>query len=199
MRSSVCVFIAFSMLIGSAGAQSPADQTQQTPQPGFDAADAIFDVSAGTILRAGAARDTVPVYSIGHRVTARGRGICTEEACPLTVNNRDVFAERERLAVLRQADTDPATVVLADDQDYPTGWLRLRLGDRGETVKELQTLLVKDGAALTPDGVFGPATEAAIRDLQRRWRLDVDGAASLRTLYVLGVIGARTTDRTASF
>jgi hypothetical protein len=198
MRRHLFVFLLGTTIAGSASAQSPADQTQ-TPQPGFDASAVIFDVTAGTILRAGPALDTAPVYSIGHRVTARGRGVCAADTCPLEVNDREVFAERARIAILRHAEADPATVILADDQDYPTGWLRLRLGDRGETVKELQSLLVKDGATLTPDGVFGAETEAAVRDLQRRWRIDVDGAAGLRTLYVLGVLGKRAPDWTVAF
>src|SRR5690606_41655877 len=53
----------------------------------------------------------------------------------------------------------------------------LRLGDRGSAVVELQGLLNKHGASLAADGIFGPATEKAVRDFQRQAGLVVDGIA----------------------
>jgi hypothetical protein len=193
MRHLLLFFPFVGVFSGAAGAQT------RVPPTGFDAGAAIFDIQPGTVVRADESPDAPPVYTVWHRLTARGEGVCTAVACRLKVNDRDVYAERERLVIARRADADPATVVLDDDEDYPAGWLRLRLGDRGDSVKELQNLLVKDGAEITPDGVFGPATEAAIRDLQRRWRLQIDGAAGHRTLYLLGVIGDRARERAASF
>lgn len=59
-----------------------------------------------------------------------------------------------------------------DGQGRPT----LRRGDRGDSVKQLQQLL-----KLTPDGSFGPQTEAALRDWQRAHNLVPDGIAGPTT------------------
>lgn len=61
----------------------------------------------------------------------------------------------------------------------------LRLGDRGSAVVELQGLLNKHGASLAADGIFGPATEKAVRDFQRQAGLVVDGIAGPKTFAVL--------------
>ncbi|SMH42250.1 N-acetylmuramidase domain-containing protein [Mesorhizobium australicum] len=61
----------------------------------------------------------------------------------------------------------------------------LRLGARGDAVKELQTLLAGAGHALTADGDFGPKTAAAVRAFQRAAGLTVDGIAGPATLSAL--------------
>lgn len=61
----------------------------------------------------------------------------------------------------------------------------LRLGDRGSAVVELQGLLNKHGASLAADGIFGPATEKAVRDFQRQAGLVVDGIAGPKTMAML--------------
>src|SRR5690606_23739721 len=61
----------------------------------------------------------------------------------------------------------------------------LRLGDRGSAVVELQGLLSKHGASLAADGIFGPATEKAVRDFQRKVGLVVDGIAGPKTRAML--------------
>lgn len=58
----------------------------------------------------------------------------------------------------------------------------LRKGDRGESVKLLQTHL-----GITVDGQFGPATEAAVRQLQQQKGLIVDGLVGPKTWKALGV------------
>lgn len=65
----------------------------------------------------------------------------------------------------------------------------LRRGARGETVRALQTALTAQGHALSPDGIFGPATERAVRAFQARNGLAVDGIAGPATIAALG--GAR--------
>lgn len=47
----------------------------------------------------------------------------------------------------------------------------LRMGSRGEPVRELQNLL----RGLTVDGIFGPATEARVREFQRAQGIVADG------------------------
>lgn len=61
----------------------------------------------------------------------------------------------------------------------------LRLGSNGSRVRELQTLLVRAGYALTIDGDFGPATDAAVRNLQKHADLEIDGVAGPQTMRAL--------------
>lgn len=63
----------------------------------------------------------------------------------------------------------------------------LRRGRSGVKVIRLQQLLNKFDFGLKVDGVFGASTEAAVKDLQRRWGITVDG-----------VVGAQTYERLAS-
>ena len=66
----------------------------------------------------------------------------------------------------------------------------LRRGARGEAVHSLQTALTARGYPLAADGIFGPATERAVKAFQTRNRLGVDGIAGPVTLAALGL--ART-------
>ena len=66
---------------------------------------------------------------------------------------------------------------------YPTN--TLRIGDRGEQVRQLQAGLNRDYPAysrLVVDGEFGPATESVVREFQRRAGLQVTGVADFETL-----------------
>jgi peptidoglycan hydrolase-like protein with peptidoglycan-binding domain len=58
----------------------------------------------------------------------------------------------------------------------------LRLGDRGESVRELQRLLTQAGCALSADGVFGNSTQEALIAFQKRCGLTADGLAGSRTM-----------------
>ena len=58
----------------------------------------------------------------------------------------------------------------------------LRRGSRGGDVKSLQVLLrAKAGQNVAADGDFGPATDAAVRNVQRFFRLAVDGVVGSKT------------------
>ena len=59
----------------------------------------------------------------------------------------------------------------------PSAGTVLRRGSRGEGVKWLQTELGLEGFALAVDGIYGQATEQAVRAYQERKRLAVDGMA----------------------
>ena len=61
-------------------------------------------------------------------------------------------------------------------QLYPT----VRRGSRGEVVKILQAEL-----RLARDGIFGPITEAMLRDYQHEHRLTIDGVAGPKTWLAL--------------
>lgn len=56
---------------------------------------------------------------------------------------------------------------------------------RGDDVRGLQAALDRAGFANTPDGVFGPATEALLRRFQSSRELAADGVAGPRTLSAL--------------
>lgn len=57
----------------------------------------------------------------------------------------------------------------------------LRIGDHGADVTVLQQRLARAGYAVSTDGWFGPATEAAVRAFQRNHSQVVDGIAGPRT------------------
>lgn len=64
----------------------------------------------------------------------------------------------------------------------------LRRGEQGEEVRRLQEALNRNGAQLPTNGVYGPQTEAAVSDYQRRNNMQsVDGVAGPRTLAALGL------------
>src|SRR5699024_9081956 len=58
---------------------------------------------------------------------------------------------------------------------------KLRQGDRGSAVSTLQTRLNAPGASIAVDGVFGPATNSAVTDLQSSADITVDGVVGPNT------------------
>jgi N-acetylmuramoyl-L-alanine amidase len=66
----------------------------------------------------------------------------------------------------------------------------IRRGSRGKTVQVLQVELNNRGARLVADGVFGPATDRAVRDFQRSQRLEQDGIVGPATWAALFTKGA---------
>ena len=61
--------------------------------------------------------------------------------------------------------------------DHPV----LRRGDSGLAVKRLQSLLRAEGQTVNVDGLFGVATEAAVRAFQTATHLTVDGIVGPKT------------------
>uniref|UniRef100_A0AAU8GJ76 Endolysin n=1 Tax=Salmonella phage vB_STmST313_KE27 TaxID=3161178 RepID=A0AAU8GJ76_9CAUD len=61
----------------------------------------------------------------------------------------------------------------------------LKLGNRGSEVKSLQQSLNKIGFSLTADGIFGKATENAVKSVQAGAGLDIDGIAGPKTFYAI--------------
>ncbi|WP_192843462.1 peptidoglycan-binding domain-containing protein [Aureimonas sp. N4] len=58
----------------------------------------------------------------------------------------------------------------------------LRLGAKGACVRELRALLVRAGEPVKVDGDFGQTTRDAVRALQKRLGLAVDGVAGPETM-----------------
>ena len=60
----------------------------------------------------------------------------------------------------------------------------IRVGDRGESVRQIQRCLNRTiNAGLNEDGVFGPLTQAAVMNYQRANGLNPDGADVIIGLY----------------
>lgn len=98
------------------------------------------------------------------------------------LNDGTTFAQCEAaLAALRGA---PAGVPQAG---HPAAAGVLQLGSRGDAVLRLQRVLNAwyPWLGLQLDGIYGPQTEKAVRELQQRARLTVDGIAGPQTLGVL--------------
>jgi peptidoglycan hydrolase-like protein with peptidoglycan-binding domain len=61
----------------------------------------------------------------------------------------------------------------------------LKKGSKGAAVKTLQENLVKLGYAVTVDGIFGPDTENAVRQLQKAFGYNVDGIVGDATQFLI--------------
>lgn len=72
---------------------------------------------------------------------------------------------------------DVDTFGTANPYRKPDAGTVLKNGSRGEGVKWLQTELVQEGYEIAVDGIYGSATEQAVRDYQKRKGLAVDGKA----------------------
>lgn len=68
--------------------------------------------------------------------------------------------------------------------DWPSLIRTVRLGDAGDAVRAVQSLLREDIAV---DGVFGPATDAAVRELQSVFLPPADGIVGPHTWHMLVV------------
>jgi peptidoglycan hydrolase-like protein with peptidoglycan-binding domain len=60
-------------------------------------------------------------------------------------------------------------------------WPIVRQGDQEHPVRTLQYLLRARGHGIAADGIFGPVTEAAVRDFQGDKGLTVDGVVGAQT------------------
>jgi hypothetical protein len=90
--------------------------------------------------------------------------------------NFDMAVFRRAVSELLVGKTPPPPIPAKDGADRPT----IRRGARGALVAQLQNLL-----DLTPDGIFGPNTEAAVRAFQRGQDLVGDGIVGPKTWAVL--------------
>jgi murein DD-endopeptidase MepM/ murein hydrolase activator NlpD len=65
--------------------------------------------------------------------------------------------------------------------------LRLRVGSRGDAVRDLQRELRRRGQRIAVDGAFGPATKKAVKRMQKRFRMKQTGVADAKLLKRLGL------------
>lgn len=85
--------------------------------------------------------------------------------------------------------TDEISGIPSSYPGYP-----LRVGDSGEKVRQMQHQLnvISEGYPLIPklseDGIFGPATEEAVKTFQRIFGLTQDGIVGFRTWYKISEI-----------
>jgi Domain of unknown function (DUF1906)/Putative peptidoglycan binding domain len=88
-----------------------------------------------------------------------------------------------------QIDGDYMDVQVAGDSGPPPtpDWPLVSNGDTGERVRTVQYLLDEHGATLSVDGVFGPATTAAVKAFQSAHGLTVDGIVGPMTWSALVV------------
>jgi murein L,D-transpeptidase YcbB/YkuD len=87
--------------------------------------------------------------------------------------NFDMDDFRREVAIcMGEAVPKPVLIPVAQETGRPT----LRRGARGDLVKKIQAALQVDA-----DGIFGPGTEAALREFQRAKGLVPDGIAGPRT------------------
>jgi peptidoglycan hydrolase-like protein with peptidoglycan-binding domain len=86
------------------------------------------------------------------------------------------------------------------DEPAPPHDENLDFGDRSTEVAELQRLLSKAlGTDITPDGVFGAQTRAAVIEFQSRNKLAPDGVAGSMTMEALRKVAPAATDDNLKF
>lgn len=81
----------------------------------------------------------------------------------------------------------PAAAATAPAPGSVDAGIRLRLGARGDLVRELQRELRRRGAALRADGVYGRSTVRAVRWIQARQHLRRTGVADATLLSRIGI------------
>lgn len=101
-------------------------------------------------------------YACGHKEFALPKGRKND---PANIDMADFRAKVASLMAGTGVVSNPV-IPAQDGQARPT----LRRGDKGEAVRVLQS-----GLGVGVDGVFGPGTEAAVRDFQRKHNLVPDG------------------------
>ncbi len=90
-----------------------------------------------------------------------------------------------RVTPVVRRHSPPPAVVPSSLADCVAGGAVLFKGTRGPVVAELQRRLVAHGLKVDVDGVFGPGTEAAVREFQQRAGLAADGLVGKKTARAL--------------
>lgn len=89
------------------------------------------------------------------------------------------------LSTPRRSSMSTTTYPSTRTTTYALGDRVLKLGDRGVDVTALQQLLISVGYEVSANGVFGLATNAAVKDFQATHQLPADGVVGPQTLSAL--------------
>lgn len=132
-------------------------------------------------LDASGVADTATLMALGLLTTP------VQTVTPAAVARRGVAAAPEDLPAPVVVSTAPVMVSL----EVP-----VRLGDRGDKVRQIQQAMTDAGITVRGgvDGVFGSGTQAAVRDFQRRAGLPVTGEVDSATHAAMITASGRATE-----
>ncbi len=157
--------------------------------------DGIFGPETEAAVRAfQASRGLTADGVVGPLTTAALRGQSTPDAftaavrTPLPVEPTSSTATAREAVYTGASEAEPSAAASAEHETSPSeASASAREQSGAKAVAQLQSAL-----HVTPDGDFGPETEAAILRLQARHGLNVDGVVGPATWSVIGVHGQET-------
>ena len=152
-------------------------------------ADQATDVGTRPILRPGDKEAAKVKYIKEVQTILKAKGLYTGEIdgvySGIIVTAVRLFQQQNGLTIDGRVGANTWKVLLGGTvtPSVPVRPSVLRPGDKNAYVKELQQNLVTLGYSNVPvDGVYGAKTTAAVKALQRKHALDVDGKAGPKTL-----------------
>jgi hypothetical protein len=158
----LCAGAAAAAVLGLAPPTAKAD----VPAAGTDINGKTVFIIPLSWLRYGEGLVSRPYTFTRNALEVKGRGKCSDAACPVVVSGVEVFARRTRVDLAKPPVT--AERPIATERT-------LRRGDEGEDVKRVQQALVKAGYKVEVDGKYGRGTMAAVREFQKKSGLNADG------------------------
>jgi N-acetyl-anhydromuramyl-L-alanine amidase AmpD len=151
------------------------------------------DVAVG-IENEGTYTTVSPPQALYNKLVALIAYICQQYGIPSTqiYGHRDFNATQcpgdKLYAMLPQIRTDVAAAI---GGPAPRTWPIVQRGQSGERVKTVQYLLREYGINVTADGIFGPATESAVKTFQTSKGVTADGIVGAATWEVLVFVTKR--------
>ncbi|HEY0736819.1 MAG TPA: N-acetylmuramoyl-L-alanine amidase [Herpetosiphonaceae bacterium] len=151
------------------------------------------DVAVG-IENEGTYTTVSPPQALYNKLVALIAYICQQYGIPSTqiYGHRDFNATQcpgdKLYAMLPQIRTDVAAAI---GGPAPRTWPIVQRGQSGERVKTVQYLLREYGINVTVDGIFGPATESAVKTFQTSKGVTADGIVGAATWEVLAFVTKR--------
>jgi len=105
----------------------------------------------------------------------------------------DMDTVRARIKVDKNKDNNKDKLKPSEPKPYTQDAKWPKLENYGPNVKKVQQLLVKVGYNIKVDSSFGPATDKAVRDFQKKHGLAVDGQAGPQTQSKLKEVTSKPT------